>query len=32
MYIRFNDAPKVDNLKKEFPHLYRGSPQLVAVK
>jgi peptide-methionine (S)-S-oxide reductase len=32
MYIRFNDAPKVDNLKKEFPQLYRGSPQLVAVK
>jgi peptide-methionine (S)-S-oxide reductase len=32
MYIRFNDAPKVENLKKEFPQLYRGSPQLVAVK
>jgi peptide-methionine (S)-S-oxide reductase len=32
MYIRFNDAPKVENLKKDFPQLYRGSPQLVAVK
>jgi peptide-methionine (S)-S-oxide reductase len=32
MYIRFNDAPKVENLKKEFSQLYRGSPQLVAVK
>jgi peptide-methionine (S)-S-oxide reductase len=31
-YIRFNDAPKVENLKKDFPQLYRGSPQLVAVK
>ena len=32
MYIRFNDAPKVENLKKEFSQLYRESPQLVAVK
>ena len=32
MYIWTNDAPKVANLKKEFPQLYRGSPQLVAVK
>jgi peptide-methionine (S)-S-oxide reductase len=32
MYIWANDAPKVENLKKEFPQLYRGSPQLVAVK
>lgn len=32
MYIWANDAPKVANLKKEFPQLYRGSPQLVAVK
>jgi peptide-methionine (S)-S-oxide reductase len=32
MYIRFNDAPKVENLKTEFSELYRGSPQLVAVK
>jgi peptide-methionine (S)-S-oxide reductase len=31
-YIHFNDAPKVGNLKKEFPALYRESPQLVAVK
>jgi peptide-methionine (S)-S-oxide reductase len=23
-YIEFNDAPKVDNLKKEFPDLYSG--------
>jgi peptide-methionine (S)-S-oxide reductase len=32
MYIRFNDAPKVENLKAEFPQMYRGSPNLVAVK
>jgi len=32
MYIRFNDAPKVENLKKEFSQFYRESPQLVAVK
>lgn len=32
MYIRFNDAPKVENLKKQFAKLYRESPQLVAVK
>jgi peptide-methionine (S)-S-oxide reductase len=32
MYIRFNDAPKVENLKKQFGQLYRESPQLVAVK
>jgi peptide-methionine (S)-S-oxide reductase len=32
MYIRFNDAPKVENLKKQFAQLYRESPQLVAVK
>ena len=31
-YIRYNDAPKVENLKKEFSKLYRESPQLVAVK
>jgi peptide-methionine (S)-S-oxide reductase len=31
-YIRYNDAPKVDNLKREFGNLYRESPQLVAVK
>jgi hypothetical protein len=28
----FNDAPKVDHLKKQFSSLYRESPQLVAVK
>lgn len=32
MYIRFNDAPKVENLKKVFPQFYRESPNLVAVK
>jgi peptide-methionine (S)-S-oxide reductase len=32
MYIRFNDAPKVESLKKDFPQMYRESPQLVAVK
>jgi peptide-methionine (S)-S-oxide reductase len=32
MYIRFNDAPKVENLKAEFPQVYRESPNLVAVK
>jgi len=31
-YIVYNDAPKVDNLKKEFGNLYREGPQLVAVK
>jgi peptide-methionine (S)-S-oxide reductase len=31
-YIRYNDAPKVENLKKQFTSLYRESPQLVAVK
>jgi peptide-methionine (S)-S-oxide reductase len=32
MYIRFNDAPKVENLKHTFPQDYRDSPNLVAVK
>jgi peptide-methionine (S)-S-oxide reductase len=32
MYIRFNDAPKVEHLKAEFPQMYRESPNLVAVK
>ncbi len=32
MYIRFNDAPKVENLKQEFPQVYRESPNLVAAK
>jgi peptide-methionine (S)-S-oxide reductase len=31
-YIMYNDAPKVEHLKKEFSSLYRESPQLVAVK
>ena len=31
-YIVYNDAPKVENLKKEFTNLYRDTPQLVAVK
>jgi peptide-methionine (S)-S-oxide reductase len=31
-YIMYNDAPKVDHLKKQFVSLYRESPQLVAVK
>ena len=31
-YIVYNDAPKVENLKKEFGILYREAPQLVAVK
>ena len=31
-YIRYNDAPKVVNLKKEFSTLYMESPKLVAVK
>lgn len=31
-YIVYNDAPKVENLKKEFGNLYREAPQLVAVK
>jgi peptide-methionine (S)-S-oxide reductase len=31
-YILFNDAPKVEHLKKEFSGLYKESPQLVAVK
>jgi peptide-methionine (S)-S-oxide reductase len=32
MYIRFNDAPKVENLKQEFVQVYRDSANLVAVK
>lgn len=31
-YIFHNDAPKVAQLRKQFPQLYRESPQLVAVK
>jgi peptide-methionine (S)-S-oxide reductase len=29
-YIAFNDAPKVENLKRIFPALYRDKPVLVA--
>ena len=32
MYIMFNDAPKVTNLKKTFPDLYTGDPALEAKK
>ncbi len=30
-YIAFNDAPKVGNLSRLFPELYRPKPKLVAV-
>ena len=30
-YIAYNDLPKVENLKRMFPALYRETPQLVAV-
>jgi peptide-methionine (S)-S-oxide reductase len=29
-YIVFNDLPKIDNLKRLFPDLYRATPKLVA--
>jgi peptide-methionine (S)-S-oxide reductase len=29
-YIAFNDLPKIDNLSRLFPELYRGAPKLVA--
>jgi peptide-methionine (S)-S-oxide reductase len=29
-YIRINDLPKIDNLKRLFPDLYRAEPVLVA--
>jgi peptide-methionine (S)-S-oxide reductase len=29
-YIVFNDLPKIDNLKRLFPELYRAMPKLVA--
>jgi peptide-methionine (S)-S-oxide reductase len=32
MYIRVNDAPKVEGLKRVFPQMYRDSPNLVAGK
>jgi len=30
-YIAFNDLPKIDNLKRLFPNLYREAPVLVAT-
>jgi peptide-methionine (S)-S-oxide reductase len=32
LYIRFNDAPKMESLKRDFPQEYRESPTLVAAK
>jgi peptide-methionine (S)-S-oxide reductase len=32
LYIRFNDAPKMESLKRDFPLEYRESPTLVAAK
>jgi peptide-methionine (S)-S-oxide reductase len=29
-YIVYNDLPKIDNLKKLFPQVYRADPVLVA--
>ena len=29
-YIAYNDLPKVENLKRMFPELYREKPVLVA--
>ncbi len=31
-YIAFNDAPKVENLKRSFPELWVGKPDLSAAK
>jgi peptide-methionine (S)-S-oxide reductase len=30
-YIAFNDLPKIDNLRRLFPELYRREPKLVAA-
>jgi len=30
-YIAINDLPKIDNLKRLFPNLYRADPVLVAA-
>ena len=30
-YIAFNDLPKIENLSRLFPELYRGKPKLVAA-
>jgi peptide-methionine (S)-S-oxide reductase len=32
LYIRFNDAPRMESLKRDFPQEYRESPTLVAAK
>lgn len=32
LYIRFNDAPKMESLKRNFPQEYRESPTLVAAR
>jgi peptide-methionine (S)-S-oxide reductase len=32
LYIRFNDAPKMESLKRDFPQEYGESPTLVAAK
>jgi peptide-methionine (S)-S-oxide reductase len=31
-YIAYNDLPKIDDLKKAFPDLYRADPVLVAAR
>jgi peptide-methionine (S)-S-oxide reductase len=31
LYIVYNDAPKIENLKQVFPDLYRATPVLVAA-
>jgi peptide-methionine (S)-S-oxide reductase len=32
LYIKVNDVPKMESLKRDFPQEYRESPNLVAVK
>jgi hypothetical protein len=32
LYIRFNDTPKMESLKRDFPQEYRESPTLVAAR
>ncbi len=32
LYIQFNDAPKMESLKQDFPETYRESPTLVVAK
>ena len=31
-YIMANDLPKLENMKRVFPHLYRSAPMLVALR